>query len=186
MKRWPALGVMLLAFPSQALFAGGWFIISMGQPGAHSDVRAHSAAFVVRVYGCSATQADVTATAEGLLNGQRQSIPLHPFRLAGGRDTVLCKGETQPAPSWSTANDCWVEDWPSYSVAIPRQWPSEGTWIIRVVASTTWRSQSALVVLGPHGINRAKTRIEDSFQAGELEAALHDLDSSHAQIAAAR
>jgi hypothetical protein len=174
MKHTFNLAALILAFAASNLFAGGWFIISLGQPGANSDPRAHTSAFVVRVYGCSARTAEITATAEGLVNGRRQSITLQPVRLAGGRETVLFSGDSR-----------MVEDWPSYSAAIPWNWPSEGTWIIRVVASTSWHSESAFVVLGPDGIDRARTRQQETVPVGELEVALRTLDADNARVQAA-
>lgn len=171
MKRKLTLAAMISAFAASNLFAGGWFIMSLGQPGANSDPRAQASAFVVQVYGCSAMAAEVTATAEGLVNGRRQSITLQPIRLAGGRDAVLFKGDSQ-----------MIEDWPSYRAAIPRDWPSDGTWIIRVVASASWHSESAFVVLGPGGIDRARTRQQEAFPPGELEFALRKLDADNARV----
>jgi hypothetical protein len=82
MKRILVRVILMTIALNATAFAGGRFIISLGQPGAHSDARAHDSAFVVRVYGCSAANAKVTATAEGLVNGERRSIPLEPVRLA--------------------------------------------------------------------------------------------------------
>ena len=151
-------------------FAGGWFVISLGQPGAHSDARAHDAAFVVRVYGCSAASAKVTAIAEGLVNGERRSIPLEPVRLAGGRDTVLLREDGRV-----------VQEWPGFDVAIPRNWAPEGNWVIRVLADGGWRTQSALVVLNATGIDRAKTHIGDTIQPSAIDAALRALDKDTAR-----
>src|SRR5262249_42742363 len=103
MKQTLALIVFLTGVPAVPFFAGGWFMLTLGQPHAHSDPRAHSAAFVVQVYGCSATAAVLSATAEGLVNGRRLSIQLHPVRLAGGHDDVLFEGDSQ-----------MIRDWPNY------------------------------------------------------------------------
>ena len=65
-----------LLFASTYSLAGGWFSLSIGQPGAHPDPQAHTAAFTIQVYGCSARAAEVTATAEGLVDGKRVSVPL--------------------------------------------------------------------------------------------------------------
>lgn len=174
MKRKFNLGVLILAFAASNVFAGGWFTMSLGQPRANSDPQARNSAVVVLVYGCSARTAEITATAEGLVNGRRQSITLQPVRLAGGRETALFSSDGR-----------MVEDWPSYSAAIPRNWPSEGTWIIRVVASTSWHSESAFVVLGPNGIDRSRTRQQETFPVGELEVALRSLDAENARVQAA-
>jgi hypothetical protein len=168
MKRMLVLAAMLMAFNSTSVFAGGWFIISLGQPHAHSDPRAHAAAFVVQVYGCSAREAELTATAEGLVNGERRSIPLKPIRLAGGRDTVLFQGDSRV-----------VQDWPNYTVAIPKQWSEEGTWIVNVIARTPWRSQSALVALNGEGVDRARSRFQEAFTSEDLEESLRAIDNQN-------
>jgi hypothetical protein len=143
-------------------FAGGWFILSLGQPGASSDPLARQAAFTVRVYGCSAIQAQLVATAEGLVAGQRRSIVLKPVLLPGKSDEVRFSADSRV-----------VEKWPQFTVAIPKEWPGDkGVWVVRVSAVTPWRQQSALVVLGEEGVNRGATLLKDFFRPEEIEGQL--------------
>ena len=87
------------------LFAGGWFVLSLGQPAVHPDIRAHDSGLVVRVYGCSAKMAALHVVAEGVISGQRRSIPVKPVALQG--------------------RDNGADPWSSTDFAIPRSWPTE-------------------------------------------------------------
>ena len=155
--------VMIAAILSSTAFAGSWFVLSLGQPGAHSDARAHDSAFVVRVYGCSAANARVTATAEGLVNGERRSISLQPLRLTGGRDEVLFREGTK-----------MIQDWPGFDMAIPKI-KEPGNWVVRVVADGGWQTHNAVVVLNEQGVDRAKTRIGKTVGPADVESTLRAL-----------
>src|ERR1044071_5439515 len=66
----------LLIFGSFAAALAGGFQLAVEAP-ASGDERAKDAALLVRPYGChTPADANVTATAEGIVNGRRQSIPL--------------------------------------------------------------------------------------------------------------
>ena len=159
------LSFLLWASMIPQSFAGGWFIISVGQPSANSDPVAREAAFTVRVSGCSAEGVEVVANAEGLVDGQRQSISLKPIVLAGKSDPVQYTFGSQS-----------VQQGPNFTFAIPRQWPANrGTWVIRVNASTFWRQQSALVVVSPGGVDRGSTLSKDFFSQDEIDALLRKL-----------
>ncbi len=142
--------------------AGGWFILTLGQPGAHSDPAARAAAFTVRVYGCLARSTAVAATAEGLVNGERRTIRLAPVRLGGGLDDVVFQPGGQ-----------FIAEWPHYTVAIPNDLPAEGSWVVKVEVRSDWGSiKSALVVLGPRGVDRARSVEKDQFRESEVLAFL--------------
>lgn len=155
------IATILLTAPYAS--AGGWFFISIGQPQAHSDPRAHAAAFTVQVSGCSAVAADVVATAEGLVNGHRKSVPIQLVQLTGRRDDVEFSPDRQT-----------VTAWPHFTAAVPKVWPENGTWVIRVSATTSWRQENVLVVLGPDGVNRRDTQYVYAKDA-DLEAILRRL-----------
>ena len=117
MFRIVSLGMLLAAAAITAL-AGG-FVVTLEQPqGAGKDT-----VVVARIYGCQdPMKATVSATAEGVVNGQRRSIPLH-----------------------LTAND--KKD----TYEIKREWPSEGTWAISVRGQANGLSSAALLPLGSGG-----------------------------------
>lgn len=79
MKRiFPVALTLALAAP---LFAGG-FWIEIGTPSANAEARQNNAVLLARVTGChDPAKAVVSATAEGIVNGQPRSIALHPVRL---------------------------------------------------------------------------------------------------------
>jgi len=65
--------------------------------------------------------------AEGVVGGQRRSIAVNHVALQG--------------------RDKGADLWPSTDFAIPRSCQTEGTWLIKVTASTSWLTRSALVAL---------------------------------------
>lgn len=155
--------------------AGGWFFISIGQPQAHSDPRAHTAAFTVQVYGCSAGAAVVAATAEGLVNGQRKSVPIQLVHLTGERNDIAYSPDRQA-----------ILHWPHFTAAVPKVWPENGTWVIRVSASTSWKHENALVVLGPDGVDRRASQTSKFVRDSDLEATLRRLAAGETtQVASA-
>jgi hypothetical protein len=90
-----------LALP---LFAGG-FYLELGSPSASSDPKAKGAVVLARFTGCHEPEkASLIATAEGMVAGKRQSIPLQAVAL-------------------STPG----------VYAITKQWPAEGKWVLKLV-----------------------------------------------------
>jgi hypothetical protein len=94
-----------------ALVAGlpllaGALIVEVGNPAANPEALSKHAVLVARTTSCHAPEkTSMTATAEGVIDGQRRSIPLKLIRL-------------------STPG----------SFAITREWPSAGTWAVKIVA----------------------------------------------------
>jgi hypothetical protein len=93
----------ILALP---LFAGA-LILQVDDPRSNPEAIAKSAVVVAHITAChSPEKTTVTAVAEGLVNGQRQSIPLKVVNLS------------QPG-----------------AFAIARQWPQQGTWTVKMTAT---------------------------------------------------
>ena len=98
------LGAAIALCAAMSLFAGG-FALQLGKPSTNSEAHAKSAVLVVRGYACVAPEkTTVSATAEGTVNGRRQSIPLKLVPLSG-----------------------------ESTYALIRQWPTEGKWVITLV-----------------------------------------------------
>lgn len=98
------------------LHAGG-FWLETANPQANPEARAANAVLVVRVVGChNPEQADVTATAVGMVDGKRISTPLKLVKL-------------------STPG----------AYALSRQWPAQGRWALEVVAVSGERVTSAVL-----------------------------------------
>ena len=161
--------------------AGG-FAIDVEAPPA-SEARYKDAVLLVRPVGCHGPGATVKATAEGIVNGQRKSIPLTLTSVA--RDNSAVKATRHAFETF----------------ALKRQWPAQGAWVLAITATAppqthngqTYRAQChVLVELKPGGAVRtaAATGSKDSRQgitlrwlngkdpAAEVEAALKRLTSA--------
>ncbi len=111
------------------LLAGG-FSLNLGNPVASHDPKAKNAILLVRPVGCiSPVDTVVSGTAEGVVNGKRESVPLQLVRLA------------EPA-TW----------------AVMREWPAEGAWVVRLTARYQDRTTSALVPITADGFHRESAK----------------------------
>jgi len=89
-----------------ALFAGA-LTLQVGDPATDPEALRSHAVLVARITACNSPEKTVvTATAEGVVNGIRKTIPLKVLSL-------------------STAG----------TFAVTRQWPEQGTWAIKLVAT---------------------------------------------------
>lgn len=97
------LALSILAAP---LLAGA-LRLEVGKPAANQEALAQHAVLVAWTTAChSPEKTTLTATAEGVVNGVRKSIPLKVLSLS--------------APG---------------TFAVTREWPNEGTWAIKIVAT---------------------------------------------------
>jgi hypothetical protein len=102
------------------------FSIQIASPVAAQTYRMKSSAFVFRALGCEApSKPEVTAVAEGLVSGQRRSVPL--------------KVQEAQTPS---------------VFGIYRQWPDEGVWIVNLSGRCGPKSASVLVATNGTGFIR--------------------------------
>jgi len=108
----PILAVPLLA---------GALLLEVGNPAVNPEAMKQHAVLVARITAChSPGETNVTATAEGVVNGMRKSIPLKVISL-------------------STAG----------TFAVTREWPEQGTWAIQLVATNPEYRDYATSVLVP-------------------------------------
>ncbi|MEW6209873.1 MAG: hypothetical protein AB1631_16025 [Acidobacteriota bacterium] len=126
--------------------AGGFYLqVEIPKPN-----EAQGAALLVRAYGClSPTDAEITATAEGIVGGERRSVKLDLTHRGGG------------------------------VYAIRQQWPQEGAWVLAINGSYKAKGMaaSALVTLGPSGQVTAKDKgLEVRYSNRRLAA--RDIDSA--------
>ncbi len=113
----PLFALSTLAIP---LFAGA-LLLEVGNPSANPEALRNHAVLVARITAChSPEKTTVSATAEGIVNGVRQSIPLKVISL-------------------STAG----------TFAVTRQWPEQGTWAIKMVATNPEYKDYATSVVVP-------------------------------------
>jgi hypothetical protein len=137
------IGTLLLACAGQ-LLAGG-FYLQLGNPEANPAAKKMNAAVVIKATGChDPATATVTATAIGVVNGERRSIPLEVKPLGG-------PGE----------------------FALSQQWPKEGKWVIQLTAKNGEQFTNTLISAGPDGLDRlhAKSNMK-MFGSSDVEAML--------------
>jgi hypothetical protein len=136
--RTPVITLVLALAGASVALAGG-FALLVEVPAPASDPRLKGAVLVVRPVGCHGPGATVSATAEGLVNGRRRSIPLTL--------TTVASQTKAPGLTFET-------------FAIKRQWPSEGAWVLAIRATspgwvyqdrTLTATTDLLVELGPDG-----------------------------------
>lgn len=153
----PLSAIALLAV-APAVLAGG-FQLSVEAQNASSPGHLKDAALIVRTFGChTPADANITATAEGLVDGKRQSVKLDLEPNATG------------------------------VYAIKKQWPSQGAWVVYISGAYNGMTCSLLVELGPNGSVRPETRLAEGqpkgkyaraerrkFTASEIDSALQSL-----------
>jgi hypothetical protein len=115
--------VGLTAFVLTAPAATGWaqeFMLQVGPPIAGQAQPAKGSLLVVRPAGCAdLASAQISATAEGLVDGTRRSVPL---KLA-------------PLPKAGVH-------------AVPKEWPKGGVWIVSLVGTCADKTVGAIVAVG--------------------------------------
>ncbi|MBV9083060.1 MAG: hypothetical protein JOZ62_10315 [Acidobacteriaceae bacterium] len=122
------------------------FTFSIGSPVAAQDFRAKMASFVFRTEGCAdAAKLDVSGSAEGLVKGSRQSLPLKLARMSS-RPGVF---------------------------AVYRNWSPEGDWVVSLKGTCAGASAGLVVAVGPKGFIRESAKFfPRPATDGEIENAL--------------
>ena len=119
----------------QSVYAGGFQLAVQAPPSDYTHVK--GAVLLVRTYGChTPADANVTATAEGIVNGRRTSVPLE---LTPDEKGVY---------------------------AITQQWQSEGTWILSFTGTYNGMTCTVFVDLADGGKVHPDTRIEAGYKKG--------------------
>ncbi|MCU1239118.1 MAG: hypothetical protein JWP63_7085 [Candidatus Solibacter sp.] len=137
------IGTLILACAGQ-LLAGGFFL-QVGNPEANAEARKVGAAVVIKAVGChDPGKAQVTATAIGVVNGQRRTIPLEVKALG-------------------TAGE----------FALTQQWPKEGKWVIQLVGKNDEQFTNTLVAAGPDGVDRLHAKFNmKAFEKADVDGML--------------
>jgi hypothetical protein len=137
----PVAAVMALA---GQLFAGG-FWLQLGNPDASAEARHVNAVVTIKATGChDPAAAKVTATAIGMVDGQRRSIALKLDKLS------------EPG-----------------SYALSQQWPKEGKWVIELVGRNDQQFTNTLLTAGPQGVDRLHAKADmKEFRPADVEALL--------------
>jgi len=107
------------------LHAGGLFI-TLGNPEASAEATSQHAVLTLKLTGCGEpAKAAVDASAIGMVDGHRQTIPLRLIALS------------EPG-----------------NYAVTQQWPDKGHWVLQFVAKDGSRITSTLVAAGPRSVDR--------------------------------
>ena len=132
------------------------FALQVGPPVAGNGQASKSSLLVVRPGGCAdPASAKITATAEGIVNGARRSVPLKLAAL--------------PTPGVH---------------AIPKDWPKGGVWIVNLVGTCAGKTAGAIVsVVGPNAEYRreAVKHLTHSATPSEIDASLKALAAAAQQ-----
>jgi hypothetical protein len=142
------LATLLTLAPAAVLVAQD-FVLQVGPAIAGNAAPAKKSLFVVRPGGCAdPASVKITATAEGLVNGARRSVPV---KLA-----------TLPTPGVH---------------AVPRDWPTGGVWIVNLVGTCGGRTAGALVPVAENATYKREsiTLLAHKATPDEIDASLKAL-----------
>lgn len=115
-----AISLFVLSVLTLPLVAGA-LLIEVGNPTANTEALRYHAVLVARTTAChSLGETTVVATAEGMVDGIRKSIPLKVIALSSAG-----------------------------TFAVAREWPKQGTWVIKLVATNPEYKNYATSVLVP-------------------------------------
>ena len=129
------LATMLALASVASVYAGG-FRLAVEAPDA-SKTNLKDAALIVRTFGChQPADANVSVTAEGIVGGRRQSLPVELRADAKG----------------------------VYSIR--QQWPAEGKWVLVLTGTYNNMTSTVFVELGEKGHVYADTRLNAFEQEG--------------------
>jgi hypothetical protein len=136
-----------LAASAAATLIAGSFVLDIGRPSANPEAQAKRAVLVVRSSACTNPEkTNITANAEGVVNGKRQTIALKLVPLSGAG-----------------------------TYAVTQQWPAEGHWVVTLFAANPAYPfpQSAIVNVKGEFANLASVkRSSHAATSTEIEAAL--------------
>ncbi|HEY7304263.1 MAG TPA: hypothetical protein VH601_09125 [Bryobacteraceae bacterium] len=144
--------VKLLTLTAASLTAvslvAGTFVLEIGRPSANPEAQAKHAVLVVRSAACAHPEkTNITGNAEGVVNGKRRTIPLTLVPLSGAG-----------------------------SFAVTRQWPTEGKWVLTLVAANSdyeWHPSAIVSVTGSSADFAQVKRANQAPTVEEIEAALN-------------
>lgn len=140
--------ISALAAGSVMVATAGGFWLSIQNPVTVKDAAAKNAVVLVRVDGCNnPAEATVSGTAEGVIGGQRRSIPL----------------KLEPVSQPGT-------------FAVAPQWPAEGVWVLALRGKLANFETGALVRLTPGKFEKQSSELfRRGIKAEDIESALKAL-----------
>jgi hypothetical protein len=140
------LGIAACAAAAFVLAEG--FTFSVGSPVASQDYRAKGAPFVFRTQGCAEpAKPQITGTAEGLVKGVRQSVPLKVMAMTKAG-----------------------------VYAVYQNWRAEGEWIVNLKGTCADASAGAIIPIGPKGFIRESSKFfPRAATNAEIDASLKEI-----------
>lgn len=127
------------------LMAGG-FVLQIGKPSGNPEALAKNAALVVHGYACAEPEkTTVSGSAEGIVNGKRESAALKLIPISG-----------------------------QGMYAVTRQWPGDGKWVVTItMTNPRFGQQSAILRVDGAAVDWAGiTRLSRAPTSEDVEAAL--------------
>lgn len=124
--------LLITIFLAVPVFAGA-LTLQIDDPKTNPEAVARHAFVAAHMTACTAPEKTVVvATAEGIIKGQRQSVPLKVIHLS--------------APG---------------TFAVSQEWPREGTWIVKMIATNPNYdyAPSLVVPVGKDGADRAEAKV---------------------------
>ncbi|MBV9267952.1 MAG: hypothetical protein JO061_17420 [Acidobacteriaceae bacterium] len=133
---------------SAALAMAQDFAFQVASPVASQDFHFKAAAFVFRTTGCSSAEAPkISATAEGIISNQRQSVPLKV--VEGSKPGVY---------------------------AVFQSWPRDGQWLVDLTGTCGPATAGALIPVERNGFNRNSAKFFSHRPTNnEIEGSLTEL-----------
>jgi hypothetical protein len=147
MKLKRSRAVLTIGVIAAASLGAGGFVLDIGRPSANAEAQSMNAALVVRGMACvEQEKTTITGTAEGIVNGARQSISLELTQLSDVG-----------------------------TFAVRQQWPNQGDWVLTFVAKHPRMGQrGAIVRLNGGRVDWARvTRMDHAPSKQEVEASLN-------------
>jgi hypothetical protein len=106
------------------------FAFTIGGTAATQDFRLKGAAFAFRTEGCAdPAKAEISGTAEGMLKGERKSLPLQIVPA------------TKPGV-----------------YAVLQGWPADGDWVVNLKGTCAEERAGAVIPMGPKGFIRESSK----------------------------
>ncbi len=140
-------GLVATLASAAALMAGG-FTLDIGRPSANPEAQAQHAVLIVRSYACAHPEkTSITATAEGIVNGKRETIPLKLIPLANPGAYV-----------------------------VRQQWPARGRWVVTLSATNSafgWQPSALVSVNGDSANFASVKRTSRTPTSEEIQTALN-------------
>lgn len=139
---------LVIALCSAALAFADGFTFNIGVPVAAQDFRAKMATFVFRTQGCAdPAKAQISGTAEGIVQGGRQSVPLKVMPMS------------KPGV-----------------YAVYQTWGAEGQWLVNLKGTCNEATAGAIIPIGPKGFIRESAKFfPRTATEAEIETSLNAL-----------